>query len=191
VQPQVASLFQQRQSERVGDLDDDDNNKDDENEKDKSNKLDQFKNNIKSRKAFSMAINDKTMPSSIMRLSRTAHFVIMCLIALAISDYAIVFKQIKDTIINFEVIDNSYLMIAEIQKVCYNVRTMVMLNENLIYYYYGFNSSLSLFTSIQTDLQNSLKLLYNIQNDINLSQLKISQKHSELMNDKTINMYFK
>jgi hypothetical protein len=75
-----------------------------------------------------MAINDKTMPSSIKRLGRVANIILLCLIALAVSDYAIVYKQIKSTILNFEVIDNSYQMMAEIQKVCYNVRTMIMLN---------------------------------------------------------------
>lgn len=34
--------------------------------------LEDTKANIKSKKAFSMAINDKTMPPSIKRLSRTA-----------------------------------------------------------------------------------------------------------------------
>jgi hypothetical protein len=33
---------------------------------------DNLKTNIKSKKAFSMAINDKTMPPAIKRLSRTA-----------------------------------------------------------------------------------------------------------------------
>lgn len=48
-----------------------------------------------------MAINDKAMPSSIKRLSRVANLVTLCLIALSVSEYSIVFKQIKDTMSNF------------------------------------------------------------------------------------------
>jgi hypothetical protein len=48
-----------------------------------------------------MAINDRAMPSSIKRLSRTVNLVLLCLLALAISDYSIVYKQIKDTVNNF------------------------------------------------------------------------------------------
>lgn len=39
-----------------------------------------------------MAINDKTMPPAIKRLSRVAQFIILFLIALAISEYAIIYK---------------------------------------------------------------------------------------------------
>lgn len=76
-----------------GDYEMEDSQKEEDGEKEK-NKNDSFKNSIKSRKAFSMAINDKTMPSSILRLSRVANFILLCLIALAVSDYSIVYKQI-------------------------------------------------------------------------------------------------
>jgi hypothetical protein len=39
-----------------------------------------------------MAINDKTMPSAIKRLGRVANIMLICLIAIAVSDYAIVYK---------------------------------------------------------------------------------------------------
>jgi hypothetical protein len=73
----------------MSDYDDDDAMKEEDGEKDRGKG--DLKNNIKSRKAFSMAINDKTMPSSILRLSRTANFILLCLIALAVSDYVIVY----------------------------------------------------------------------------------------------------
>ena len=58
---------------------------------DKSSDGDSLKANIKSKKAFSMAINDKTMPPAIKRLSTTAQIVLLCLVAIAISEYAIIF----------------------------------------------------------------------------------------------------
>lgn len=47
-----------------------------------------MKANIKSKKAFSMAINDKTMPPAIKRLSRTAQVILLVLIALATAEYS-------------------------------------------------------------------------------------------------------
>jgi len=51
-----------------------------------------MKSSIKSRKAFSLAINDKNMPSSILRLSRTANLVLLCLIILAVLDYSLAYS---------------------------------------------------------------------------------------------------
>ena len=106
----MANLFTGRASEKATIVDDDEEKED---EKDKSNKG-EFKNTIKSRKAFQMAINDKAMPASIRRLSRVSNFVLLILFTLAISDYSIIFTQIRNTITNFEVIDYSYRRTAEI-----------------------------------------------------------------------------
>lgn len=38
-----------------------------------------------------MAINDKTMPSSIVRLNRIANLILLALVAIAVSDYALFF----------------------------------------------------------------------------------------------------
>ena len=81
----------------IGYDDDEDRNRDDDATGDrdgKGNKNDGLRNNIKSRKAFSMAINDKTVPSSILRLSRIAQLVLLCLVALAVTDYTIIYKQV-------------------------------------------------------------------------------------------------
>ena len=80
----------------------------------KSNDSDSLKASIKSKKAFSMAINDKTMPPAIKRLSTMAQVIILCLIAIAISEYAVIYSQISDTKQNFILIQNSYLRTAEI-----------------------------------------------------------------------------
>ena len=90
----------------------DERGEDGENEKDKDS--DSLKSNIKSKKAFSLAINDKTMPPPIKRLSRTAQFILVTLVAYAIAEYAILFKQYSDTKENFTLIQNSYLRTAEL-----------------------------------------------------------------------------
>lgn len=63
-----------------------------------------FKNNIKSRKALHMAINDKTTPSSIRNLKITMNFVICCLIALAVTEFVIVNNQFEEINENFNLI---------------------------------------------------------------------------------------
>jgi len=54
--------------------------------------------------------------------------VLGCLIAIAITEYAIIYKQYSDTKQNFLLIYKSQLRTAEIQKVAYNTRTMILLN---------------------------------------------------------------
>lgn len=96
---------------------------------------DSLKTSIKSKKAFSMAINDRTMPPAIKRLSRTAQIIISFLIALAIAEYSMVYKQFRDTKTNFTLIEKSYERTAEIQKVVYNARTLTLINQKILTYY--------------------------------------------------------
>lgn len=55
-----------------------------------SQSADVFKNNIKSRKALQMAINDKSTPPAIRNLRMTMNVVVMALLALAITEYTII-----------------------------------------------------------------------------------------------------
>ncbi len=69
---QKAGLFSDRggEIEKIDDADDEEGLIKDSSEK--SGESDSLKASIKSKKAFSMAINDKTMPPAIKRLSTTA-----------------------------------------------------------------------------------------------------------------------
>lgn len=93
-------------------MDEDSDYKDDDGDRDKGKG--DIKNSIKSRKAFQMAINDKSVPPAIKRLSRIANVILLSLMALAIADYSIHYTQLKSTIVNYEVIGRSYQRIAEI-----------------------------------------------------------------------------
>jgi hypothetical protein len=68
----VAGLFADRGAEVAKLVDDEEESEGSKGEKDSNKDQDSLKTNIKSKKAFSMAINDKTMPPAIRRLSRTA-----------------------------------------------------------------------------------------------------------------------
>lgn len=102
----VASLFAGRSAEAV-----EEEKEEDDQEREKSRNRnrdgDYLKNAVKSRKAFQMALKDKTMPPAIKRLNRIANIFILALIALAIIDYSSVYRQFKDTITNYKVIESS------------------------------------------------------------------------------------
>jgi hypothetical protein len=61
-----------------------------------------------------MAVNDKTMPPAIKRLNRMALLILLILIALAISEYAIIYTWLNDTKTNFSLIEESNLRTAEL-----------------------------------------------------------------------------
>ena len=107
-------------------------------EQDRDKEGDQLKSNIKSKKAFSMAINDRTMPPAINRLSRTAQLILLILIALATAEYSIIYKQLGNIKTNFSLIERTYLRSSELLKVTYNVRTMTLLNKGTMTSYNGF-----------------------------------------------------
>ena len=130
----VASLFAGRSSNERGQNSGDDQESllEEAEEKNAKSVVDSLKNQIKSRKAFQMAINDKSVPPAIQRLSRIAGLLLLCLITIATLEYSIAFKLLKTTITNFDVINNSQLRISEIQKVCFNVRSLIMLNKGVL-----------------------------------------------------------
>jgi hypothetical protein len=75
-----------------------------------------------------MAINDKTMPPAIKRLSTSAQIILLFLIAIAITDYALGYSWFSEIKSNFLLIEKSYLRSAEIQKVSYNARSMILMS---------------------------------------------------------------
>ena len=124
---QVAGLFHGR-SDEAAHLQQEDE-EDTEGKEDKNKEAEQFKSSIKSKKAFSLAINDKTMPSSIKHLSNSANIILVILIVLAIAEYTIIYQHLTEARNNFTLIEKSYLRTAEIQKVVYNCRSMILLNK--------------------------------------------------------------
>ena len=109
-----------------------------------------------------MALTDTSMPPAILRLSRLANVLLLCLIALAIVDYSTVFKQMKDTITNYNDIVFQIKRLGELQKVGYNVRSLVLLNAGILTNYQGYPSKDELVTGLKKGLQDSLNELYTI-----------------------------
>ena len=115
----------------------------------------------------------------------------MCLVAIAITEYAVIYKQFSDTKANFLLIEKAYLRTAELQKVVYNARSMILMSQNILTNYQGFANRAEYESYIKSEFSASLDLIYKIQNEINLSQLPVSSEHDQLLNNKTVTLYFK
>ena len=76
-----------------------------------------------------MAINDKSTPRAIRNLRITMNLVMLCLLALAITEFSVINSQFNDINENFNLIQRSYGRISEVQRIAYNVRTLIMINE--------------------------------------------------------------
>jgi hypothetical protein len=116
---------------------------------------------------------------------------LLCLIAIAIAEYAIIFKHFSDTKSNFQLIEKAYGRTAELQKVVYNARSMILMSQGSLTKFAGYASALEFVSAIKSDFSASLDLIYQLQNEINLSQLPVSDEHDQLLNNKTVTLYFK
>lgn len=77
-----------------------------------------------------MAINDKSTPPAIRNLRMTMNVVVLALLALAVSEYSIISSQFKDINENFNLIQESYGRVSEVQRIAYDIRSLIMINEN-------------------------------------------------------------
>lgn len=68
---------------------------------------------------------------------------------------------------------------------------MILMNSNMLTSYGKFANRDNFVQAIKTDFSASLDLIYKIQNEINLSQLSVSDKHNQLLNNKTVTLFFK
>jgi hypothetical protein len=75
-------------------------------EEDERNKqeLANFTNNIKSKKALRLALNDQAVPNAIKNLRFTMNIVIIFLLALAISEFTVISQQFQEINENFGMI---------------------------------------------------------------------------------------
>jgi len=61
-----------------------------------------------------MAINDKSTPRAIRNLRITMNLVMLCLLALAITEFSVINSQFNDINENFNLIQRSYGRISEV-----------------------------------------------------------------------------
>ena len=66
-----------------------------------------------------------------------------------------------------------------------------MLNERKLTNSLGYSSDKVLYDTVKADITSSLNEMYKLQNDINLSKLKVSDRHELILDEKTIPLNFK
>jgi uncharacterized ion transporter superfamily protein YfcC len=88
-----------------------------------------FSNNIKSKQALKNALIESAQSKAIRNLKFTMNVVILFLLALAISEFTVISGQFQEINENFGMIEKSYMRISEIQRITYDVRTLILINE--------------------------------------------------------------
>lgn len=161
-------------------------------EEDRNNQnADAFKSSIKSRKALQVAINDKSTPPAIRNLRMTMNVVVVALLALAITEFTIISSQFKDINENFNLIQQSYGRVSEIQRIAYDVRTLIMINERKQTVYQNYTTTGDFIGYMQGDIEAALNNLYDLQNSISLTSLAMNPNQLNLTETKSVTLYFK
>lgn len=131
------------------------------------------------------------MPPYIKRLNRTAQLILALLVAIAIAEYAIMYTHYNQTKENFRLIEQTYLRTSALFRVTFNTRSLALINEGILTNYMGHSNKSAFVSYLQKDLTQSLNEIYDIQNEINLSQLPLNYDLDQMLNNKTTTLYFK
>lgn len=86
----------------------------------------------------------------------------LLLITIAIIEYAIIYSHFSDLKENFSMIGKSYLRTAELQKVAYNARTMILMAAGMLTNYAGYPSATEYSNYIKNEFSASLDLIYTL-----------------------------
>lgn len=92
----------------------------------------------------------------------TMNFVMVALLALAISEYTIISAQFKDINENFNLIQQSYGRISESQRIAYDIRSLIMINEGKHTAYQTYTTSKDFVEFLKSDIEDALNNLYDL-----------------------------
>lgn len=75
-------------------------------------------------------------------------------------------------------IQRSYLRISEVQRVAYDIRSLILINEGKLTKYKDYIvPTMDLKDYLKQDLETALNSLYSLQDYISLSKLPLSDSH--------------
>ena len=117
------------------------------------------------------------------------------LIILAAADYSVIGSAFRDINENFNLIKKSYGRISEVQRVAFDIRALIMINEGLLdptktKYISDKNTSRTFPIFLKEDIKQALAQLYEFQSSLSLSPLSISADQHHLLYDKSVPLYF-
>jgi len=137
-----------------------------------------------------MALNDKSTTSQVYKVSRPAFVILLGLLALAISEFVIMNRSLSNVRENFNLIKLAHERSAEVQQTAYVIRSLVLLNKDLLTEYNKWETKDDLFSYLKSEIAISLDRIYALHNAINLSPLKVSDPHKTLLEEQTVSLYF-
>lgn len=89
-------------------------------------------------------------------------------------------------------IQRSYLRVSEVQRVAYDIRSIILINEDKLASYRDYTlSSINFIDYLKSDLELALNSLYSLQDYISLSKLTLSAPHRLMVETKIVPMQFK
>lgn len=94
--------------------------------------FDSLSSNLNSKKSLQMALKDKRTIASISHLKLVMNIAMICLIILGTVDYTMITSAFNDINSNFNLIEQSYARVSQIERTAFNLRTLIMANEGLL-----------------------------------------------------------
>jgi hypothetical protein len=100
---------------------------------------------------------------------------LVSLITLAAVDYSVISNAFGDINSNFNLIQKSFGRVSEFQRIAFDLRALIMLNEGLLFPNSSYIANGTSFaTFLKQDVKEALAQLYEYQSSLSLSPLSIS-----------------
>lgn len=144
----------------------------------------------KNRKALQIAFNDKSTPRAITNLRIVMNVVMASVIALASAEFVVNNAQFNNINENFNLIEYSYSRVSEVQRIAYDVRTLVNINEGLQTVYQNYTNSSDFIAYLKNDIQEAMNSLFALEGNISLTALPQQARQSQLSSQKSVNLTF-
>ncbi|CDW77649.1 UNKNOWN [Stylonychia lemnae] len=143
------------------------------------------------RKVLEHLLHSKESPRAINNLQLVTNLVIAFFLALAIAEYIFNNSQFRDINENFNLLRMSYGRLSEIQRVAYNVRTLININEKKQQVYNNYTTEPDFIEFIKQDMEDSMNNLWYLNRNITYTNLPLSQRQKQLVNEKSVYLYFR
>jgi hypothetical protein len=115
---------------------------------------------------------------------------VLTILSLLISEFAVNNLKFYEITENFSVIRQSYNRISEIQRIAYDVRTLVNINERQQVAYRNYTTAPDFIEYLKVDIGEALDNLFMLQGNISMSNLQLNADHHKLAYEKSVNLYF-
>jgi len=109
-----------------------------------------------------MLINDKSVPPAIKRFQMTVNLVLLLMIALSSTEFAIIRHQLAGINQNFNLIYQSYSRMSELMRIAFDVRALLQINDGTFTTYKGYTSVDDFPEFLKGDMEEALNNLYGL-----------------------------